>query len=142
MYGPHLKSQVTLNLPLNKISAQIAIYTTVLTPLAKYAILMTPTAEAIEGVCRFGNKRSLGILIRTAIVISTVVLATTVPYFGYVMGFIGAFLSIGGSILVPYICYLKINKVARFMGLEVVVIVGILIAGVVVSILGTYTYFS
>ncbi|WCJ37427.1 Transmembrane amino acid transporter family protein [Euphorbia peplus] len=139
MYGQHLKPQITLNLPLKKLSAQIAIYTTVLAPVTKYAIIMTPTFEAIETKFQLGNKTSLTILLRTVIVISTLVVALTFPFFGYVMAFIGAFLSINGSILLPCIFYLKINKAARCLGLEVVLIIGIMIVGGVFSILGTYT---
>uniref|UniRef100_A0A6N2LRS7 Amino acid transporter transmembrane domain-containing protein n=1 Tax=Salix viminalis TaxID=40686 RepID=A0A6N2LRS7_SALVM len=37
MYGEYLKSQVTLNLPIRKIGSKLAIYTTLVNPLTKYA---------------------------------------------------------------------------------------------------------
>ena len=92
MYGENLNSQVTLNLPIRKINTKIAIYTTLVNPLAKYAVIITPIADAIEYKFPSGNSRLSSILIRTAIVISTVVVALTVPFFGYVMAFVGAFL--------------------------------------------------
>ncbi|KAK9092385.1 hypothetical protein Syun_027296 [Stephania yunnanensis] len=49
MYGDTVKSQVTLNLPIKKISSNIAIYTTLMNPLAKYAIILSPIVMAIEG---------------------------------------------------------------------------------------------
>lgn len=139
MYGENLNSQVTLNLPIRKISAKIAIYTTLVNPLTKYAVIITPIAKAIEDTLRLGNNRSLSILVRTLIMISTLIVALTVPFFGYIMAFIGAFLSVTVSVLFPCLCYLRINKAARRFGLELVVIVGILISGSFVAAVGTYT---
>jgi vesicular inhibitory amino acid transporter len=139
MYGQNLKSQVTLNLPIRKISTKIAIYTTLINPLTKYAVIITPIATAIEDKFSFGKCGStVSILIRTALVISTVCVACTVPFFGYVMAFIGAFLSVTGSMLLPCLCYLKINKTARCFGLELIIIVGILVIGSFIGVLGTY----
>jgi vesicular inhibitory amino acid transporter len=139
MYGQNLKSQVTLNLPIRKISTKIAIYTTLINPLTKYAVIITPIATAIEDKFSFGKRRSIiRILIRTALVISTVCVACIVPFFGYVMAFIGAFLSVTGAMLLPCLCYLKINKTARSFGLELIIIVGILVTGSFIAVLGTY----
>ncbi|XP_031274394.1 amino acid transporter AVT1I-like isoform X2 [Pistacia vera] len=113
MYGQHLKSQVTLNLPLRKI--------------------------ALEDTSLLRGSRALSILIRTVLVISTVIVALTVPFFGYVMAFIGAFLSVTVSILLPCLCYLRINKGAQRFGMQLIVIVGILVIGSVVGVVGTYT---
>ncbi|XP_075659917.1 amino acid transporter AVT1I-like isoform X2 [Castanea sativa] len=139
MYGENLNSQVTLNLPIRKINTKIAIYTTLVNPLAKYAVIITPIADAIEYKFPSGNSRLISILIRTAIVISTVVVALTVPFFGYVMAFVGAFLSVTASMLLPCLCYLKINETARSFGLELIIIVGILVIGSFVGVVGTYT---
>ncbi|MBA0843299.1 hypothetical protein Goarm_000501, partial [Gossypium armourianum] len=128
MFGEHLKSQVTLNLPIKKMSTKIAIYTTLINPLTKYAIITAPITTAIEETSLFRNSRSLSILIRTALVISTVIVALTIPFFGYVMAFIGSFLSVTASMLLPCLCYLKLNKAARKMGLELIIIVAILVA--------------
>ncbi|KAF3431465.1 hypothetical protein FNV43_RR26196 [Rhamnella rubrinervis] len=138
MYGEYLKSQVTLNLPLRQISTKIAIYTTLINPLTKYAIMISPIASAIEDKFFFKASTSISILIRTLIVISSVLVALTIPFFGYVMAFIGAFLSVAGAILLPCMCYLKINKVARKFGFELVVIIGIIVAGSFIGAVGTY----
>ncbi|KAK0573303.1 hypothetical protein LWI29_006111 [Acer saccharum] len=139
MYGDHLKSQVTLNLPLRKLGTKIAIYTTLINPLTKYAVIITPIASAIEEKPTFRNSRSLSILIRSVIVVSTVIVALTVPFFGYVMAFIGAFLSVTVSILLPCLCYLRIYKAAQGFGLELMIIVWILAFGSIVGVVGTYT---
>ncbi|CAI0448016.1 unnamed protein product [Linum tenue] len=139
MYGEHLKSQVTLNLPIAKISSQVAIYTTLVNPVAKYAVIIGPVATAVEEKFVFENSRALCILVRTVILISTVIVALTVPFFGYVMAFIGSSLSVIASLILPCLCYVRINKSARKVGLELMLIVGILVVATVVGIVGTYT---
>ncbi|XP_043724890.1 amino acid transporter AVT1I-like [Telopea speciosissima] len=139
MYGEGLKSQVTLNLPVGKISSKIAIYTTLVNPFTKYAIMITPIAAAIEDWFPFRNSRPISLLIRTVLLISNVVVALTIPFFAYLMAFIGAFLSVVVSLLLPCICYLKIFKSSRSFNLELVIICGILVLGIIVAVLGTYT---
>ncbi|XP_034696277.1 amino acid transporter AVT1I-like [Vitis riparia] len=139
MFGENLRSQVTLNLPTGKMSSKLAIYTTLINPLTKYGIIITPIANAIEDTFSFHNSRPVSITIRTALVISTVVVALTVPFFGYIMEFIGAFLSVTVSMLFPCIFYLKINKASRSFGLELIAIIAILVLGSFVAVTGTYT---
>ncbi|OWM75941.1 hypothetical protein CDL15_Pgr009586 [Punica granatum] len=55
------------------------------------------------------------------------------------MAFIGAFLSVTVSLLLPCLCYLRIQKAARTFGIELVVIGCIVVAGVVLGAVGTYT---
>ncbi|XP_021807559.1 amino acid transporter AVT1I-like [Prunus avium] len=139
MFGQYLKSQVTLNLPIRKMSSRIAIYITIINPLTKYAIIITPIAAAIEEARPFRNSRVISILVRTLIVISTVLVALMVPFFSYVMAFVGAFLSVTVSVLLPCLFYLKINVAARRFGLELVTIIGIMVIGSLVGVVGTYT---
>ena len=139
MFGDYLKSQVTLNLPIGKISSKIAIYTTLINPLTKYAVIITPIATAIEETYPFRNaNRLISILIRTLIVFTTVIVALLVPFFGYVMAFIGAFLGVSVSMLLPCLFYLKINKAARSFGFELTMIMGIVVMGAFVGVVGTY----
>ncbi|KAI3467344.1 hypothetical protein Pfo_024007 [Paulownia fortunei] len=138
MYGEHLMSQVTLNLPTRNISSKIAIYTTLINPITKYAIIVSPIATALEETLILQNSRSTSLTIRTVLVISTVIMALIVPFFGYVMAFIGAFLSISASILFPCLCYLKINKASRKFGVELMFILVILVLGFFVAVTGTF----
>lgn len=50
-----------------------------------------------------------------------------------------AFFSVTASILLPCMCYLKIYKTGRGFGFEFIVIVGLLVAGTIVGVVGTYT---
>lgn len=139
MYGENVESQLTLNLPIKQVATKIAIYTTIISPLTKYAVVITPVVIAIEETSNILSRRPLSILLRSCIVVSSVIIALTVPFFGYVMAFIGSFLSVTISMLLPCLCYLKIIKAARTVGLELIVIVGIIVVGVFVGVLGTYT---
>ncbi|KAM0952814.1 putative amino acid transporter, transmembrane domain-containing protein [Dioscorea sansibarensis] len=139
MYGDNLESQVTLNFPREKIYTKVAIYTTIVNPLTKYALTATPIATAIEESLRWNTKRSTSVLIRTLLLISTILIALTVPFFGYLMAFIGSFLSVTVSVIIPCICYIKIYQYYRENWLHKSIIVGITLFGFLVALVGTYT---
>ncbi|KAL5061638.1 hypothetical protein RYX36_023375 [Vicia faba] len=138
MFGDSLKSQITLNLPTNTISTKIAIYSTMINPFTKYAIIISPITIAIEERWHICMSRPISIVVRTTIVASSVLVALYIPFFAYIMAFTGAFLSVAISLLFPCVCYLKINKAATRFGLEMMIIMGILIIGTLIGILGTY----
>lgn len=139
MYGQGVNSQVTLNLPAGKMSSKIAIYTTVITPLTKYALVVMPIANFVEERFQVSKMRFISILIRTLLVISTVVVAITVPFFGYVVALTGSFLSSTATMLLPCICYLKVFKSRWQWGVENVVIVAIMAMGASIAVIGTFT---
>jgi len=110
MYGDDVKSQVTLNLPEGKIGSKLAIYTTLINPFSKYALMVTPLATAVEerllltagsGSGRGSSKRSINVLVRTLLVVSTVVVALAVPFFGHLMALVGSLLSVMAAMLLP-----------------------------------------
>lgn len=140
MYGDEVESQVTLNLPEGKLSSRLAIYTALINPFSKYALMVTPVATAIEERLLAGNnKRSMNMLIRTFIVLSTVIIALTVPFFGHLMALVGSLLSVMASMLLPCICYLKIFGLARCSRAEVALIGAIIVLGSLVAASGTYS---
>ncbi|KAK1423327.1 hypothetical protein QVD17_18625 [Tagetes erecta] len=140
MFGSKVESQITLNLPTDKISSRVAICTTVVNPIAKYALMVTPLVHTIEEkFLSVYNTRKYSLFIRTTLVISTVVVALALPLFGYLMSLVGAFLSVTASIILPSLCYLKISRTYRRVGLELMLIVFIVFIGILVAIVGTYT---
>ncbi|KAL6606923.1 hypothetical protein ACP70R_042576 [Stipagrostis hirtigluma subsp. patula] len=127
MYGESLRSQVTLNLPSNNFATSIAIYTTLINPFTKFALLITPIAEAIEGSLHAGKHWTVSVFVRTALVFSTTVVAIAVPFFAYVVALTGSFLSSTVTMLLPCVCYLKISsRTSRKLRLELVVCLGVL----------------
>uniref|UniRef100_A0A0E0DZD4 Amino acid transporter transmembrane domain-containing protein n=1 Tax=Oryza meridionalis TaxID=40149 RepID=A0A0E0DZD4_9ORYZ len=152
MYGGSLRSQVTLNLPARKLSSSIAIYTTLINPFTKFALLITPIAEAIEGVLGLGTATTGGkpaqyraaavsVSVRTALVVSTTAVALAVPFFAYVVALTGSFLSATATMLLPCACYLRISSRAsgKLGVLEIVACVGIIVLGLGVIVIGTYS---
>ncbi|XP_028780545.1 amino acid transporter AVT1I isoform X2 [Neltuma alba] len=140
MFGSDVQSQITLNLPINKLSSKVAIFTTLVNPIAKYALMVTPIKNALKDLLpgTYQN-RITNILISSALAISTVMVALTIPFFGYLMSLVGAILSVTASILLPCLCYLKISGTYKKCCFETVVIIGIISTGLVIGIFGTYT---
>lgn len=140
MFGDDVRSQVTMSLPTNKVISKIAIYTTLAIPIVKYALIMTPIANGIENsLPKNWNNKFIFIFIRTLLLISTVVLAIVFPYFDTLMALVGAVLCVIMSILLPCICYLKIFRLYQKCCVEVGIIGCIIVMGVAVGVLGTYT---
>uniref|UniRef100_A0A9I9CX42 Amino acid transporter transmembrane domain-containing protein n=1 Tax=Cucumis melo TaxID=3656 RepID=A0A9I9CX42_CUCME len=140
MFGSDIQSQITLNLPTGKISSLIAIYTTLVNPICKYALMTVPIVTAIKN--RFTsnyNTKPLTMLISTTLLVSNVIVALAIPFFGSLMSLVGAFLSVTASIILPCVCYLKISgNYKKPFGFETIIISSIILVGVVVAIVGTY----
>ncbi|RLM91377.1 vesicular GABA transporter-like [Panicum miliaceum] len=140
IYGDGVQSQITLNLLSGKLYTKVAILTTIINPLAKYALLAVPITAAIEE--KFSLPAGSGparVSISTVVVVSTAVVASTVPFFGYLMSFIGSFLSVMATVIFPCLCFLKIYKAEGIRRIEIAAITGILMIGVFVAVTGTYT---
>lgn len=139
MFGPNVKSQITLNLPTEKISSKIAICTTIISPLTKYALLITPIACDLEKMFGVSQNMIISLLLRTLLVISTTIVALFLPFFGYLSALTGSFLVSTVSVLMPCICYLKIFKDSKNkFGFENLIIIAIIVFGVCIAIMGTY----
>ncbi|KAL8231511.1 hypothetical protein R6Q57_001289 [Mikania cordata] len=139
MFGSNVESQITLNLPTHHISSRVAICTTLVTPIAKYALMLTPIVNATEARFQSScNKRMCSFLIRTMLMISTVIVALTLPFFGYLMSLVGALLSATTSITIPCLCYLKISGIYRRIGIELLIVGFVVLSGFVVAVVGTY----
>ncbi|KAK1575512.1 hypothetical protein Q3G72_006111 [Acer saccharum] len=135
MKNKHQFSLITLNLPTNNLSSRLAIYTTLVNPISKYALMVTPIVNATRNWFASGcDKGHFRLLTSTALVISSVIVALTVPFFAYLMSLVGAFLSVTASIILPCLCYLKISGTYQRLGFEIVVLVGTIIMGVAVVV--------
>ncbi|XP_020534696.1 amino acid transporter AVT1I isoform X2 [Jatropha curcas] len=141
MYGQNVESQVTLNLPVHEACSKIAIYTILAGPIAKYPLTITPVANVIESwlPLNYQKKKPIGVVIRSSLLISTVILALVFPSFQSVTSLSGAFLVVSVSFLLPCVCYLKIFEIYRNWGIELVVIMIIILMAVIVGAVGTYS---
>lgn len=140
LFGSEVPSQITLNLPTGKLSFKVAIYTTLVNPFIKYALMVIPIVDATKSCLhsRF-NTRLFVLLISTAFVISTAVVALVVPFFGSMMSLVGTFLSVTASIIFSCSCYMKISGIYQVFGYETGTIGFIIVMGITVFVFGTYT---
>ncbi|XP_051116525.1 amino acid transporter AVT1C-like [Andrographis paniculata] len=143
MFGDSTESQFTLNMPHNLVASKIALWTTVVNPFTKYALTMTPVAMSLEELIpsNHGMTYVYSIFIRTALVISTLFLGLSIPFFGLVMALIGSLLTMLVTLILPCACYLSISrgKITVFQGTMCTVVIGV---GLVSAAFGTYSAVS
>ncbi|KAF0908730.1 hypothetical protein E2562_028166 [Oryza meyeriana var. granulata] len=141
MYGDGVLSQVTLNLPVARLSSKVAIYTTLLNPISKYALVMTPIAAAIEErICgAVGAGAAVSVAVRTLLVLSTVAVALAVPFFADLMALVGSLLNVGMCMLLPCACYVRIFGAPSMSRGEAAAMGMILALGSLVAVTGTYS---
>ncbi|XP_071930292.1 amino acid transporter AVT1C-like [Coffea arabica] len=143
VFGESTKSQFTLNLPQDLIASKIAVWTTVVNPFTKYALTMTPVALCLEELIPANHMKShiYSILIRTVLVVSTLIVGLSVPFFGLVMALIGSLLTMLVTFILPCVCYLRILK-GKTNQFQVAACVSVIIVGSVSSAFGTYSAVS
>ncbi|XP_077221664.1 transmembrane amino acid transporter family protein [Tasmannia lanceolata] len=143
MFGESTQSQFTLNMPQNLVASKIAVWTTVVNPFTKYALTMNPVALSLEELIPSNHMKShlYAILIRTALVISTLVVALLVPYFGLVMALIGSFLTMLVTLILPCACFLSILK-GKVTWIQGSLCILIIVVGIVSCAFGTISALS
>ncbi|XP_021717176.1 amino acid transporter AVT1I-like [Chenopodium quinoa] len=140
MFGSSVESQITLNLPTRKLSSNVAIYTTLITPLVKYALLLKPVVISTEGwFPRRYQTRWFNYIVRLTLVATQVVIALAFPFFGYLLSLMGALLCTSAALTIPCLCYLKISSTnSKPRPVERIFIWGIVCISLVLLISGTY----
>ncbi|KAK9168471.1 hypothetical protein Syun_000611 [Stephania yunnanensis] len=90
MFGDAIQYQFTLNMPQRFMASKIAVWTTILSPLTKYALTMTPVAMSLEEFFPSSQRGCsyTSLSIRTILVLSTLVVGLTIPFFGLIMALI------------------------------------------------------
>ncbi|KAF8097911.1 hypothetical protein N665_0279s0040 [Sinapis alba] len=141
MFGPNVNPQVTLSLPKHLLVTKIALWATVLTPMTKYALEFAPIAIQIERslpLTMTGRTKLVARgLVGSTLLLVILVLALTVPYFGYVLSLTGSLVSVTIAVILPCAFYVKIcwegmSKFTRAANL------GFLVFGCVLGVLGSF----
>ncbi|KAK9726814.1 hypothetical protein RND81_05G238800 [Saponaria officinalis] len=139
MFGEDTNSQITLNLPANAAASTFALFMTVISPLFKYSLLLNPLARSLEEFLPGERSNSYWYIIplRTTLVVSSVLVAFLVPFFGYVMAFAGSLMCLLASIVMPALCYVKIVK--NISSSETILCYLVAVIGLIVAMFGTYS---
>ncbi|KAK8495572.1 hypothetical protein V6N13_062089, partial [Hibiscus sabdariffa] len=150
MFGEATESQFTLNMPKDLIASKIAVWATIVNPFTKYPFSLylcysnsSAMAMSLEELLPSRHLKShiYPIVIRTLLVMSTVLVGLSVPFFGLVVSLIGSLLTMLVTLILPPACYLSIlrGKVSRFQAAICIIIIAV---GVVSSSFGTYSAFT
>ncbi|VVA96975.1 unnamed protein product [Arabis nemorensis] len=141
MFGEAIQSQFTLNMPQQFTSSKIAVWTAVITPMTKYALSLTPIVLSLEELLPASEKmRSNGVsmFFRTILVLSTLIVALTFPFFAIMGALMGSFLAMLVAFIFPCLCYLSILR-GRLSKTQIGICVFIIISGTVSGSCGTYS---
>jgi len=142
MFGEATKSQFTLNLPENLLVSKVAVWTTVANPITKYALTIIPLAMSLEELLPPNQQKySNIIMVRSALVVSTLLIALSVPFFGLVMALVGSLLTMLVTYILPCVCFLAILK-RKATWHQVAACSFIIVVGVSCACVGTYSSLS
>ncbi|NP_001136459.1 Amino acid transporter AVT1C [Zea mays] len=142
MFGEATQSQFTLNLPENLVVSKIAVWTTVANPITKYALTITPLTMSLEELLPPNQQKYSNIvMLRSALVVSTLLIALSVPFFGLVMALVGSLLTMLVTYILPCACFLAILR-RKVSWHQVAVCSFIIVVGVCCACVGTYSSLS
>ncbi|TKW36723.1 hypothetical protein SEVIR_1G001000v4 [Setaria viridis] len=142
MFGEATKSQFTLNLPENLVVSKVAVWTTVANPITKYALTIIPLSMSLEELLPPNQQKYSNIMmLRSALVVSTLLIALSVPFFGLVMALVGSLLTMLVTYILPCACFLAILK-TKVTWHQVAACSFIMVVGVCCACVGTYSSLS
>ena len=149
MFGHETASQITLNMPPHRITTKIMVWMTVLTPLLKFALLLSPLSVTIDRFIMFGHlSRHYGArtqlmmttFARSIVMVLIVVGAIVLPYFNYVISLIGSSVSIALCLIFPCIFYLNLCR-DRLTHFSFVTLLFVFVFAITAAICGTIISF-
>ncbi|KAH7282225.1 hypothetical protein KP509_35G020200 [Ceratopteris richardii] len=142
MFGMATKDQVTLNMPLHSITTKIVLWMTVLTPMFKFALQLSPITTSLEVSlykhCKASRNVLYGLstLMRSAVLACIAIFAMIFPYFEYIVAFVGSSMTMAICLLFPCSFYLKIFWPKLRPRTKAVILI-LIILGTIIGICGT-----
>mmetsp|Transcript_8275 Transcript_8275/g.19843 ORF Transcript_8275/g.19843 Transcript_8275/m.19843 type:complete len:382 (-) Transcript_8275:39-1184(-) len=143
MYGGDVDENIVVGMRVaNKksIFGTLASVIVIMLPLTKFALTVSPVAEALEELLPVTlSDLSFAVvsrIFRTMLVVAGVAVALSLPFFAYVAAIIGSIFSVTISVILPTACYISINRHLGPLKLAVPAVVGV--CGIVSAACGTY----
>lgn len=151
MFGDATASQITLSMPRHFITTKIILWMTVLTPMFKFALQLSPITTALEASLYRHWRNSavskpllfcMSTLMRSMVLAAIAIFSMVFPYFEYIVAFVGSSMTIAICLLFPCAFYLKffwdkLNKRTVIMTIALMILAFIIGAiGTVVSVQG------
>ncbi|KAF5785958.1 putative amino acid transporter, transmembrane domain-containing protein [Helianthus annuus] len=101
---------------------------------------MNPLASAIEELlpAKIANSYWCFIILRIALVASSICVAFALPFFGLLMALMGSVLCILTSLILPALCFLRING-SKATTTQIGLSVSITVVSTICMIVGTYS---
>ncbi|KAH7277945.1 hypothetical protein KP509_38G016600 [Ceratopteris richardii] len=143
MFGEATKDQITLNMPLHSITTKIILWMTVLTPMFKFALQLSPITTSLEVAIYKHCKASpnllygLSTLMRSAVLACIAIFSMIFPYFEYIVAFVGSSMTIAICLFFPCAFYLKIFWPKLKIRIRATILT-LMILGLIVGVTGTF----
>ncbi|KAJ1435933.1 Amino acid transporter, transmembrane domain [Sesbania bispinosa] len=115
----------------------------VLLTCTTYALSLSPVAMCLEELIPPNNSKFYlySISIRTVLVVSTLLVGLSVPFFGLVMSLTGSLLTMFVSLILPAACFLSIRR-SRISRFQIALCTTIIVVGIVSCAFGSYSALS
>ncbi|KAI5061456.1 hypothetical protein GOP47_0023961 [Adiantum capillus-veneris] len=153
MFGEHTASQVTLSMPVHFISTKIVLWMTILTPICKFALQLSPITTAVEvqlnkrcaNMQKGGMNKTLifaaSTLMRSCVLALIAIISMILPYFEYIIALVGSSMTIAICMIFPCLFYLKLYW-KRLPSFTIVFITVLILLGAIVGACGTIISFQ
>lgn len=146
IYGGDVSDNITLDMmhhASHHVATHIALWSVIISPISKVALALAPIMEGVEGRWALGTPgkwlhMASCLAIRTGVFGLVLITAIAVPFFSAVMSFIGGFLSMSVSFILPCLFFIRLGGPKRIKGIWKGAPYLMAFVGIISGVLATY----